>query len=113
MIGGAQGGAQGGASGGGRAIFSGDEAASRWVEEKKPVIVSTEDVNMKESIYPTCKTFCGVGGVGIAVLQLSGPLWHQWWGRWVLRVWQGIAEHQRLPRVATLNSSFLFSLTGH
>lgn len=32
-MGGAQGGAQGGASGGGRAIFSGDEATSRWVEE--------------------------------------------------------------------------------
>lgn len=93
MIGGAQGGAQGGASGGGRAIFSGDEAASRWVEEK-PAIVSTlrtEDVNMKESIHLMCKTFCGVSGVGIAILQLSGPLWHQWWGRWVLRVWQGIA----------------------
>lgn len=58
-------------------------------------------------------TFCGIGGVGIAVLQLSRPLWHQRWRRWVLRIWQGIAQHQRLPRLATATSGFLLSLTGH
>lgn len=58
-------------------------------------------------------TSCWVSGVGIAVLQLSRPLRHQWWGRGVLRVWQWVAQHHRLPHVSTLNTSLLLPLPGH
>lgn len=56
VIGGAQGGAHGGASGGGRAMFSGHEATSTWLERKiyiyhEPEKMRREETNTKESIH--------------------------------------------------------------
>lgn len=68
---------------------------------------------MKESIHVIPPTSRGVSGVGIAVLQLSRPVWHQWRRRGVLRVWQGVAEHHWLPHLGTLNTGFLLPLAGH
>lgn len=68
---------------------------------------------MNESIHVIPPTSRGVSGVGIAVLQLSRPVWHQWWRRGVLRVWQGVAQHHWLPYLGTLNTGFLLPLAGH
>lgn len=44
---------------------------------------------------------CTIAGlllrVRVSVLQLRGLLWHQWQWGWVLRVWQWIPQHHRLP----------------
>lgn len=55
----------------------------------------------------------GVSGVGVAVLQLGGPLWHQRWRGGVLGVGQRVAEHHRLPDLSTLNTNLLLPLPGH
>lgn len=59
---------------------------------------------------PTSRT---VSGVGIAILQLGRPVWHQRRGRGVLRVRQGVAEDHRLPHLCTLDAGFLLPLAGH
>lgn len=61
-------------------------------------------------MHPTSRT---VSGVGIAVLQLGRPVWHQRRGRGVLRVWQGVAEDHRLPHLCTLDAGFRLPLAGH
>lgn len=110
VIGGAQGGVQGGASGGGRARCSGDsEASVRSVKSrKKQVRWGKTDGNLPGlNAHPTS---CGVGGVRIAVLELSGSLRHQRWRGGVLRVGQRVAQHHRLSDFCTLDGSFLLFL---
>lgn len=54
-----------------------------------------------------------VGGVGIAILQLSRPLRHQWRRGGILGVGQGVSQHHRLPDFGALNCNLLLPLPGH
>lgn len=58
-------------------------------------------------------TSCGVGGVGIAILQFCRPQWHQRRRGGVLRVGHWVAQHHWLPDLSTLNTSLLLPLFGH
>ncbi|TNN88110.1 hypothetical protein EYF80_001691 [Liparis tanakae] len=114
VIGGAQGGAQGGASGGGRDMCSGERETSvrsrrqtGTRERRRGERAMERPVDAR--LPPTSRV---VGGVRVAVLQLRRPVRDQRRGGGVLRVRQGVAQHQGLPDLRSLDPGFQLPLPG-